>query len=400
MRPTTADAVEDAVATAAAHGRTLEVRAGGSKVGLGNPIQAHDVLDLSALSGIVDYDPAELVLTARAATPMSEIDAVLRSHGQHLAFEPPDYRRLLGGGGAPTLGGVLASNLSGPRRIAAGAARDHFLGLHAVSGRGQVFKSGGRVVKNVTGYDLSKLLAGSFGTLAVLTEVTVKVMPAPEDCCTVLMHGLSAESAVELLCAMTALPLDITGLAHLPTGLAARSGVRLVAGAECPITALRLEGIAVSVDARLLRLREAIVERGVRHDDTAILDPEDTEMLWGEIRDGLLLPPGVVWKVSVPPAEGARVAAAIAARQHCDVLYDWAGGLLWVALHGQSASPDSVRGALARSGGHATLVRAPMSERERCPAFQPLSGPLRALSQRVKHAFDPVGVLNPGRMVS
>ena len=400
MRPSSAAEVLEIVRRANASGRTLEVRAGGTKASLGNPVRADDVMDTSDLRGIVDYDPAELVLTARPATPLSEIVATLAATRQHLAWEPPDYSRLLASGGTPTLGGVLATNLSGPRRIAAGGARDHFLGLEAVSGRAETFRSGGRVVKNVTGYDLSKLLAGSFGTLAVMTEVTVKVLPAPEDVCTVLVRGLAAENAVNLMCAVTALPLDVTGLAHVPASLAANSGVSVVRGAGSSVTALRLEGIPASVSSRLARLRDAVAEHGVRREENVVLNADDSRAFWAEVRDALLLPPGIVWKISVPPQDGARVGAEIARQAHCDVLHDWAGGLLWVVLHGQGAEAPVVRGAIARCGGHATLVRAPAAERERTPAFQPLAPALAALSLRVKQSFDPMGLLNPGRMAS
>ena len=163
----------------------------GSKRAIGRPAQTDLTLDLSALSGITLYEPEELVLSAKAATPLAEIEALVAAKGQQLAFEPMDYATLLGGvAGRGTIGGALAANLSGPRRIKAGAARDHFLGFSAVSGRGETFKSGGRVVKNVTGYDLCKLIAGSWGTLAAMTEVTIKVLPAAETEETLLIRGL------------------------------------------------------------------------------------------------------------------------------------------------------------------------------------------------------------------
>src|SRR5438045_4268573 len=181
LTPTDIDELREAVAEALAAEEPLEVVGGGSKRRLGRPLQTAHTLELSRLSGIRDYAPSELVLTAGAATPLAEIERALSEHNQMLAFEPPGWGGLLGvEDAAPTLGGILACNLSGPRRIKAGAARDHFLGFSAVSGRGEIFKAGGKVVKNVTGYDLPKLMAGSYGTLAALEEATVKVLPQPE----------------------------------------------------------------------------------------------------------------------------------------------------------------------------------------------------------------------------
>lgn len=399
LRPASVAELQDILADAAARRAALDVRAGGSKVSLGRMVENAQVLDASALSGIVAYDPAELVLTAKAATPLATVEAALAEQGQHLAFEPPDYAALLGTSGAPTLGGTLAANLSGPRRIAAGASRDHFLGVHAVSGRGEAFKSGGKVVKNVTGYDLAKLLAGSFGTLAVMTEVSVKVLPAPEDVATVVVAGLSDAAAVQLLTRVTGLPVDATGLAHLPMAAAARSAVQAVAGADAPLTVVRFEGIAASVRARVATLRESLTGAVAGAGEFSLLDHPQSTALWREIRDGLLLPrAGVVWRLSVPPAVGADVAARIAAATPSEVLFDWAGGLLWVTLATALSQQTPVRGAIGATGGHATLVRAAAAERQGAAVFEPLPAALAALTRRVKESFDPSGILSPGRM--
>src|SRR5947209_6226994 len=196
LKPSDAKAVEQAVQWALSDGKTLEIVGGGSKRGVGRPSQTDVTLDLSALTGVTLYEPEELVLSARAGTPLAEIEALLAAHGQQLAFEPMDCGAILGSAAAASIGGTLSANLSGPRRMKAGAARDHFLGFAAVSGRGESFKSGGRVVKNVTGYDLCKLMAGSWGTLAVLTDVTLKTLPQPETEETVLVRGLDPPQAI------------------------------------------------------------------------------------------------------------------------------------------------------------------------------------------------------------
>ena len=247
FQPSDAAEAAEVDAWAAAESQPLEIVGGGSKRGLGRPPRAEHRLDVSRLAGIVDYEPAELILTARAATPMAEIEAQLETRRQMLAFEPPDWRGLLGGGGEPTLGGVLACNLAGPRRVRAGAARDYFLGFSAINGWGEVWKAGGKVVKNVTGYDMCKLQAGAYGTLSVLAEVTLKVMPKPETACTILLQSMADEVAIPELSQALNTPYEVSAAAHLPAQVARRSGVAAVAEGLGAVTALRLEGPAPSV---------------------------------------------------------------------------------------------------------------------------------------------------------
>lgn len=380
LKPDTAAQAAEAVRWALSAGEPLEVLGSGTRRGLGRPVQAAHALDLSGLSGIVAYEPEELVLTARAGTPMDLILPMLAERGQHLAFEPPD-------GG--TLGGLMASGLAGPRRIAAGSARDHALGIAGVSGRGELYKGGGKVVKNVTGYDLPKLMAGSFGTLTALTEITVKVLPAPEDTATLLVVGLGDAAAVGLLDRALRSPYDVSGAAHLPGPVAARSGVAGVAGAGGAVTLVRVEGFGPSVAARVALLLEEL-----RAD--AVLDRADSRTLWREVRDaaGLDTAPQL-WKLSVPPSHGPAVLAAIRETLEAEAFFDWGGGLIWL-----TAPPDSAPAIRAALGahGHATLVRAPESVRAVTEVFQPLPEPLMALTRRVKAGFDPNGVLNPGRL--
>ncbi len=366
----------------------LELVAGGSKRGLGRPLQLPHTLDLSGFSGIRNYEPEELVLTAGASTPMAEIEAALAEKRQMLAFEPGDWRKLLGSEAArPTLGGAIAANLSGPRRIRQGAARDHFLGFHGVSGRGEAFKAGGRVVKNVTGYDLPKLMAGSFGTLAALTEVTLKVLPCPEATRTLAILGLDDEAARRAMSVALKSSHEVSGAAHLPAG----------ASAAGPRTLLRLEGPAPSVAARAAALRQELAEFGAieRLDDAA------SHELWRSVRDVLPVaaPGAAVWRVSVAPTEGPALAARVAMAHETRHFFDWGGGLVWLAVTGaDDGGAETIRGAFARAGGHATLIRAPDALRTAVPPFEPQAAPLAALSGRVKTQFDPRRILNRGRM--
>jgi glycolate oxidase FAD binding subunit len=400
LKPRDAKDVEAAVQWALAQGKALEVIGAGSKRRIGRPSQTDFTLDLSALAGVTLYEPEELVLSARAGTPIAEIEALAAAKSQELAFEPMDYGPLLAGAArAGTIGGVLAANLSGPRRIKAGAARDHFLGVGAVSGRGESFKSGGRVVKNVTGYDLCKLLAGSWGTLAAMSEVIVKTLPKAPGEETVLVLGLDAATAAAAMAASMRSACDVSGAAHLPANVA--SFAATVAGAGTAVTALRLEGVAPSVAHRKRMLQALLKPYG------ALGEIEDaaSRALWRAIRDvtpfaaARLGPEHPLWRISTAPTRGAVVGAAIAAESDAELLYDWAGGLVWAALPIQDdAGASLVRRAVAASGGHATLIRAPLAVRASLDVFEPQPTALAGLTKRVKESFDPAGVLNRGRM--
>jgi glycolate oxidase FAD binding subunit len=399
LKPETADDVLQAIAWAAGEETPLEVCGRGTKAGIGRPVQAEYTLDLSALTGVTLYEPDELVLSARAGTPLAEIEALLSENNQQLDFEPMDYGLIHGteiGGG--TIGGVLAANLSGPRRLKAGAARDHILGISAVSGRGETFKSGGRVVKNVTGYDLSKGLAGSWGTLAAITDVTFKVLPRAETSATVLVTGLDDRQAVDVMCAAMGSSCEISGAAHLPADAAGR--LSELAGAGGAVTALRLEGFGPSVAYRKQALKSVIAGAGGFDE----LGAEASQSLWRAIRDaapfaGSAAP---LWRVSVAPTAGPDIVAALSSLsiRH---FYDWSGGLIWLAVDDDAddAGADLIRAAVSASGGgHATLVRGSPALRTAVPPFQPQEPALAALSKRLKENFDPKGILNPGRMVA
>ncbi|MDQ2104411.1 FAD-binding protein [Azospirillum isscasi] len=421
FKPDTAAQAADAVRWALAEGTPLDVAGSGSKRGLGRPIQTAYTLDLSGLSGVVAYEAEELVLTAKAGTPMADILPMLAERRQQLAFEPQDLGPLFGQpAGRGTLGGVVATGLAGPRRISAGSARDHTLGIEGVNGRGDLYKGGGKVVKNVTGYDVPKLMAGSYGTLTALTELTVKVLPAPEDGRTLLLAGREDAGAVAALTTALQSPHEVSGAAHLPAGVAARSRVRGVAGAGGAVTLVRLEGFGPSVAARVAALKE---ELGA----DAVLDRDESLAVWREIRDvayfcphpnppplrrgGDLSPSPAsvgegrgggndarhIWKISVQPSEGPRVAESIRWALDAELYFDWGGGLIWVAAVPAPDAAAAIRGALG-AAGHATLVRAPEDVRTAAEVFHPLPDPVMALSRRVKESFDPCGILNPGRM--
>jgi glycolate oxidase FAD binding subunit len=359
-------------------------------------------LDLCALNGVTLYEPEELVLSARASTPLAEIEALVASNNQQLAFEPMRCGQILGiSDGQATIGGALASNLSGPRRLTAGAARDHFLGFSAVSGRGETFKSGGRVVKNVTGYDLCKLMAGSWGTLAVMTDVTLKTLPKPETEATLLIRGLQPDAAIKAMTAAMNSNCNPSGAAHLPEDSAKGVPLSEVSRAAAPITALRLEGFAPSVVHRRSALEQLLGGFG----ELTVLNADSSIRLWEAVRDVAPLaakpnaPERPLWRISTTPARGAEIADRIAAQSQAQILFDWAGGLIWAELPAsEDAGATLLSSAVADMGGHATLVRAPAAIRAKVNVFWRGDAALAALTKRVKESFDPKGVLNPGRM--
>jgi glycolate oxidase FAD binding subunit len=391
LKPRDGKDVEAAVQWALGGGKTLEIVGQGGKRGIGRAAQWDISLDLSDLSGVTLYEPDELVLSAKAGTPIAEIEALLAKNNQELAFEPIDYGPVFGAApGRGTIGGVLAANLSGPRRIKAGAARDHFLGFTAVSGRAETFKSGGRVVKNVTGYDLCKLMAGSWGTLAALTDVTIKVLPRAETEETVLVLGLDDAAAARAMSAAMGSPNDVSGAAHVPALLAAN----IQAEAGTALTVLRLEGVAPSVVHRRRALEALLKPFG----EIAVLEEAASRDVWRVIRNVIPFTGGVraLWRISLAPTRGHEVAAAIG--EEAEYFYDWAGGLIWAALPAtDDGGAKRVRDAVADKG-HATLIRAPAALRAAVPVFPPQEAGLAALTKRVKESFDPKGIFGPGRM--
>jgi glycolate oxidase FAD binding subunit len=402
VTPRSAKDVETAVQLALADGKRIEIVGQGSKRAIGRPLETDVVLDLSDLAGVTLYEPRELVLSALAGTPVAEIEALLASEGQQLAFEPIDAGPLFGAApGRGTLGGTLAANLAGPRRIKAGAGRDHILGFSAVSGRGECFKSGGRVVKNVTGYDLSKLMAGSWGTLAILTEITIKVLPRPETERTVLLLGLDDAAAVRAMTAAMTSSCDVSGAAHLPAAAASCMSLGETGSRKRAVTAFRLEGVAPSVAHRMAALETLLQPLGeFGHIDGAL-----SGELWRMVRDAAPFarartgPERPLWRISTAPAQGAELARQITEALGAEVVFDWAGGLLWAFLPAsEDAGTALVRRSVARFGGHATLIRAPAAIRSIVDVFEPQEAALAALTNRVKESFDPKRILNPGRM--
>lgn len=386
--PTTEAQACAVVKSVVASGIPLAIRGGGTRSGLGRPSQAASTLSSAGLTGITLYEPAEMVIGARAGTPLSLVQETLAERGQMLPFEPMDHRVLLGTEGEPTIGAVAAGNISGPRRINAGAARDSLIGIRLINGRGEAIKSGGRVMKNVTGLDLVKLVAGSFGTLGFLTEVVFRVLPKPERVVTLVWRGLPDEAAIGLLSTALGSPFEPFAAAHLPAGI----------GADEARTLLRLENFSASIDYRAAELATLLAAHGAPE----TLEGAASEALWQQVRDAGFFAgtQEAVWRLSLAPTNGPRATAAIAhALPQARWFYDWGGGLVWLAVpDADDAGAAAIRAAIRPLGGHATLVRAPDAIRASVPVFEPLPEPLLRVTAGIKTSFDPAGIFEPGRM--
>lgn len=371
--------LRDAIADAARDGRSLEARAGGSKRDIGAAGRATTLLDLSAFDGVIEYEPCELVLTVRPSTPLEAVEALLAHHGQMLAFEPWDHGSLFGRAkGAATIGGVVAAGVAGSRRVSSGGARDHLLGFEAVSGRGEVFRGGGKVVKNVTGYDISKVVAGSWGQLVVLTELSLKVVPSPRAAKTVWLQGLGPAGAIAAMAKAMGSSCAVAAAGHLPgyAGIAS-------------ITAFRLEGFAKSVEVRTKHLQGELSDFGA----AAVMSDEGAGRLWHCIvQAGTMKECETLWRVNLVPSRAEEFISAIEGPD-TEWSLDWAGAAAWV---GAPAICD-VRFAAESSGGHAMLLRAPDSVHKKTAIRHPQSAAVAALTARLKQAFDPAGILDPHR---
>jgi glycolate oxidase FAD binding subunit len=385
--PSEADACA-IIAEARAAKRPLGIEGGGTRGGLGRAAQVEATLSTKALTGVTLYEPAELVIAAKAGTPLAEIEATLAARGQMLPFEPMDHRVLLGTEGEPTIGGITACNISGPRRIQAGAARDHLIGVRLINGRGDIVKSGGRVMKNVTGLDLVKLNCGAYGTLGLLTELTYKVLPKPEIAGTLALFGLDDARAIEAMSRALGSPFEVSAAAHLPAGI----------GGEKPRTLLRIENFAHSVDYRLRELQKLLGPFG----DGLRLIEDEADALWRQIRDCRFFAEPrerAVWRISTAPVRAASLMARLTDELDVSYFYDWGGGLIWLSVsQADDAGARVLRAALGTTGGHATLVRGSPDLRSRIDVFEPLAAPLMKLTAGIKASFDPDAIINPGRM--
>jgi glycolate oxidase FAD binding subunit len=399
LRPAAEWELQTVIAKLAAQNMPVEIVGHGALRNAGRPAPQGVVISTASLRGVTLYEPNELVMSARAGTPLFEIEAELASRGQMLPFEPIDLGPTTGApAGALSIGGVFATNMSGSRRIVSGSARDHLLGVRAVNGRAELFKSGGRVMKNVTGLDVARSLTGSWGTLAVLTEVTFKVVPLPESMLTLVYRHLPDDLAIEALSVAMGTPFEVSGAAHLPKGAAARLANTKLKDIGDSLTLLRLENFVASVSYRKEKLKEALKIYGTPLE----LGSEDTWGLWSELRHLSVMPYSEdtsLWRISTVPSKAHEIVAAIQKFMPSEAFYDWSGGLIWLEVPATAdAGSADVRRAVAVRGGHATLIRARPEVRAAVEVFEPMKPEIERLTRGIKTAFDPLGLLNRGRM--
>jgi glycolate oxidase FAD binding subunit len=377
----------------------LEICGAATKATIGRPLQVGARVSMRELRGITLYEPSELVISAKSGTPLAEIETLLAEHNQELTFEPYALESTVEphGGGEATIGGVIATNASGPRRILRGSARDQLIGVRVVNGRGEAVKSGGRVMKNVTGYDVARALAGSWGTLGVLSEITLKVLPRAEQTRTLICLNLTDEGAVSAMCRAMGSAYEVSGAVHLQRPFAQRLTVPDIAALEQSVTALRIENFAASVEYRVARLHHELKTFGTLYE----LDDSRSRAFWGDIRRLQFLAGSdwPLWRITTVPEQGARLVSAIAGQMDCRAAYDWAGGLIWLEVPPSTdASATVLRRMIAEYRADAQLIRASAAARASVGVFQPLPEANMNLIRRLKEAFDPHRILNPGRM--
>ena len=386
------------IADAAHRREPLEIVGSGSRRKIGKPLAPMAAVSTLAMRGLSLYEPTELVMGARVGTRVADIETELAHRGQMLAFEPIDLGPVLGvDSREATIGALFAGNLSGSRRIAVGAARDHLIGIKAITGTGDEVKSGGRVMKNVTGVDLVKALSGSWGTLAALTEVTFKVVPMPEETRTLLFAGLTEELAVEAMTGALGTPFEVSGAVHIDGALATRLHHPPAGLGGRSLTALRIENFSAFVAYRAKALADALTQFG----EIAMLDDGASRVFWGELRRLSLLAGSTrpLWRISVAPTRAPLVVSSIRRYHQADAFYDWSGGLIWLEVpDAADAGATDIRRVLATHGGHATLIRADDAVRTAVDVFHPMELGIARLTRGLKEAFDPFSILNPGRM--
>ncbi|MBL1419584.1 MAG: FAD-binding protein [Alphaproteobacteria bacterium] len=386
LSPDNEQAVSQIILDCKANNQSVKITSGGTRSGLGGTVQATKTLSLKSLSGITLYEPAALTLVAKSGTTYKEIQTTLAAEGQRLAFEPMDHRSIYTSQGEPTIGGIVAGNISGSRRIQSGACRDAFIGVRYICGHGEVVKNGGRVMKNVTGLDLVKLMAGSYGTLGVMTEVSFKVLPAPERQATLLIAGLSVEQAVNAMSKALGSPFEVTGVAHLPNNQ------------DTSHTLLRVEGFDSQVTYRLDKLRALLVT----NQDVKIIEGSKHEDLWQTIRNVDIYNDQAkqLWRISVKPSDAVIIAQQLREKTNADLYFDWGGGLIWAQMDDQLTNAQSVRQIMTGFGGFATLVRASATTKSKISVFQPQASGVAKLSALIRQKSDPSGIFNPNLLTS
>ena len=398
--PETEQQARELVQWAIAEGMSISVQGKNTKHGFGLPVNADCVVATERLAGIIEYHPEELVMTALPGTPMAEIRQALTQHNQHLAFEPPALNRIYQVHDEGAIGGIFIGNLAGPRRFKAGSARDHILGVRAINGRGETWKSGGKVIKNVSGYDLSKLLAGSWGTLSLVTELTFKVLPAAPASRSLALWDLSVRLGTALMAEVISTPCETSGLAYLPATALAAIEQNTISFSGESLTLIRLEGTELSVNERMQTINKWLPGNC----KYSIFDQAESISIWSWI--GNIAPlvdrqrSPCILKISLPPASAWSLTRFIDELRGCIWYLDAAGGWLWVGLCQAAGADklDAIRQEVNTIGGATTLYRAPPAVKQRAGIYSFPDESIKRLNEKIKCSFDPAGIFNPGRL--
>jgi len=382
----------------------IEIIGSNSKKQIGRLLQCAKTLSLSKLNGIVEYLPSELYIKVKAGTSINNIENELKKNNQQLSFEPIDFGYLfMGKSNYGTAGGQVACNISGPRRFKSGSIRDHVLGFRAVNGRGEIIKSGGTVVKNVTGYDLSKLICGSYGTLVAITEITFKVMPAPEENKTLVIHNLNLNQAADLLDKAMSSSNDISGASFLPIDPECKKCEMNISKTfmlndlkdNGSITAMRLEGLKRSVDQRINNLCE---ELKISNYDISVIENLQSEIFWKKIKnlEFFSLTKNNIFRIVIPPTECVQLINELPRK--FKFYLDWGGALIWMeACELSEQMFESIRKKVVRHKGYISMIK----NSDFLPFVEDvftISLDRFNISQSIKKSFDPKKILNPGKM--
>lgn len=396
FQPSNEDQLAELIRFGLAENKRFSVAGYSSKAGFGRAPRADAEISCTALAGIREYDPAELVMQAGAGTSLTEITEALDKHNQYLAFEPMQLGQLYDANlSRSSIGGLFAANVSGSRRFVAGAARDHLLGFKAVNGRGEVYRSGGNVIKNVTGYDLSKLLCGSWGTLSVMTELSFKVLPKPTHSSSIVVNNISIRDGMNCLALISASPLQASGLAFIPDNTPVNSDS--LKKNESNICVIRFEGTSISVQARM---RDAETMLSKKYNLQHI--PEDESVhLWTQINDVRpLRDESCIARMSVAPSKTEGLLQYVEEIEHSKYFVDAGGGWIWLSLKEENACGEirKLRDMLADEGASLLIYKASDNIKNQAGVYSPMSPAMKSLQMNLKNSFDPENILNPDRL--
>jgi glycolate oxidase FAD binding subunit len=398
FKPNTREEIAEIIRDCYKKNIPLEINGLQSKKKIGRNFQSEKTLDLSDYSGIIEYKPEELYIKVKSGTPIKEIISELDKNKQQLAFEPNDFGFIFSGSSNEgSIGGVISCNFSGSRRFKSGSARDHLLGFQGINGKGEIIKSGGTVVKNVTGYDLCKLLSGSFGTLTVLTELSIKILPKPETNKTLIINNPHLKKALEYLGATLSSSIDPSGGVFYPEYFRKNFTFNDLTQ-EGALIGVRVEGPSNSVNHRIERLCK---ELDVLKDEFSILDHEQSNIFWEKTRKLQVFNAikSSLLRIVVPISETFDVIQKLKSYE-INYFLDWGGSLIWLQVKEiDTKILKEIKDIIQKAQGYLTVIKIEEDMKASIDIFT--VDPIKyKISEKIKKSFDPKRILNPGKMYS